>query len=109
MKVTKNILFRLLLLIAVLFSLGIEASSEYASPLYNVELSSETNCADSNANSDIDSFNDDHINQVFKSCMLGERLTRLPISNGPFLPHKFSFLSWQPPKKFSFGILNHKS
>ncbi|HAQ19727.1 MAG TPA: hypothetical protein DCR40_10915 [Prolixibacteraceae bacterium] len=104
MKVTKNILFRLLLLLAVLFSLGIEASSDYTTPLYNVELSAETNGVDNNASSDIDSFNDDHINQVYESCMLGERLTRLPISNGPFLPHKFSFSSWQPPKKFSFGI-----
>lgn len=70
MKVSKHILFRFLFLIAVLFCLGLEVYSNYSSPFYNTELSAELNCEENNGLSSVDSFEDEHINQVFESFYL---------------------------------------
>jgi len=104
MKVTKHIVFRFLFLIAVLFSLGVEVYSNYTFPTYNMELSEELNVEDNNLNSDIDSFDDDHINQTQEKLLIGEKLTCLTISNNLFIIPEFSFSNWQPPQKSPFRI-----
>ena len=98
MKVSKHILFRLLFLTAVLFCLGLEVCTYYNSPVCNTELSSEQNCVASNVFSGVDSFEDDHINQVYEPFYLDEHKVLIPISNDEFLLNDFSFSSWQPPK-----------
>ncbi len=98
MKVSKHILFRLLFLTAVLFCLGLEVYTYYNTPICNTELFSEQNCEDNNVLSEVDSFEDDHINQVHEPIYFVEQLIVIPISNDSFLLKEFSFSSWQPPK-----------
>ncbi len=98
MKVSKNILFRLLFLTAVLFCLGLEVYTYYKTPICNTELTSEQNCVDNNVLSEVDSFEDDHINQVNESSFFVLQLQIIPISNDSFLLNEFFFSSWQPPK-----------
>lgn len=98
MKVSKHILFRLLFLTAVLICLGLEVYTYYNTPVCNTELSSEQNCEDNNVLSEVDSFGDDHINQVHEPFYFVEQLIVIPISNDSFLLKEFFFSSWQPPK-----------
>jgi len=98
MKVSKHILFRLLFLTAVLFCLGLEVYTNYNTPVCNIELSSEQNREDNNVLSEVDSFEDDHINQVHEPFIFVEQRVLIPNSNAPFLLIDFSFSSWQPPK-----------
>lgn len=98
MKVSKHILFRLLFLTAVLFCLGLEVYTDYSTPVCNTELSSELNCEENNVFSNVDTFEDDHINQVHEPSYFVEQLIVIPVSNDSFLLKEFFFLSWQPPK-----------
>ncbi len=98
MKISKHILFRLLFLAAVLFCLGLEVYTYYNTPVCNTELASELNCEENNVFSGVDSFDDDHINQVDEPFYFAEQLVLIPISNVSFLLKDFSFSSWQPPK-----------
>jgi hypothetical protein len=104
MKVTKHILFRLLFLTAILFCLGLEVYSEFASPAYNVELSVILNSTDNNLNSDIDAFDDDHIIQAPEIFWMVEKLTCLSISANPLIIADFTFKNGQPPQQSSFRI-----
>lgn len=98
MKASKHILFRLLFLTAVLFCLGLEVYSYYSSPICNKELSSELNCQDKNVSYCVDSFEDDHINQVYEpTCFVAQQVPITSI-NDSFLLFEFSFSNWQPPK-----------
>jgi hypothetical protein len=98
MKESKHILFRLLFLIAILFCLGLEVYTYYNTPVCNMEVSSKQNCEDNNVLSEVDSFEDDHINQVYEPLYLDEQKIFIPFSNNDFLLNDFSFSSWQPPK-----------
>lgn len=98
MKVSKHILFRLLFLTAVLFCLGLEGYTYYSTPVCKTELSSELNCEDNNVLSEVDSFDDDHINQVDGSFYWVEQKVLIPFSNNSYLLNEFSISSWQPPK-----------
>ena len=98
MKLSRHILFRLLFFAAVLFCLGLEVYTYYNTSICNTELSSELNCEENNVPSDVDSFEDDHINQVYKPFYLVEPKVLIPNSNDMFLLKDFSFSSWQPPK-----------
>jgi hypothetical protein len=104
MKVTKHILFRLLFLTAILFCLGLEVYSEFASPTYNVELSENLNSLDNNFNSDIDAFDDDHIIQTPEKFWMVEKQIFLTISANPFIIADFTFKNGQPPQKSFFRI-----
>jgi predicted transglutaminase-like cysteine proteinase len=104
MKATTHKLFRLLFLTAVLFCLGLEVYSEFASPTYNVELSENLNSVDNNFNSDIDAFDDDHIIQAQEKFWMVEKLTCLTISSNPLIIADFTFKNWQPPQKSFFRI-----
>ena len=98
MKASKNILFRLLFLSAILFCLGLEVYTYYNTPVCNTELSSELNCEENNVLSSVDSFEDDHINQVDEPFYSVEQKLLIPFSNDLFLLNEFSVSSWQPPK-----------
>jgi hypothetical protein len=98
MKESKHILFRLLFLTAILFCLGLEVCTYYKTPACNTELSSELNCGENNVLSNVDSFDDDHINQVDGSFYWVEQKVFIPFSNDPFLLDEFSVQNWQPPK-----------
>lgn len=98
MKVSKHILFRLLFLTAILFCLGLEVYTYYNTPVCNTELSSELNCEANNVLSSVDSFDDDHINQVDEPFYSVEQKVHLSFSNDSFLLNKFSISNWQPPK-----------
>ena len=98
MKVSKHILFRLLFLTAVLFCLGLEVYTYYNASFCNTELASKLNCKENSVFSSVDSFDDDHINQVYEPFYLDEKKLLIPFSNDYFLSYVFPFSSWQPPK-----------
>jgi hypothetical protein len=98
MKMQKNILFRLLFIAAVLFCLGLEVHSDYNTLVCNVELSSGMNCEDNNLSSDVDAFDDDHINQVHELNLVAEPVFWIPTPKYIFLLPEFSYSGWQPPK-----------
>ena len=98
MKVPKHILLRLLFLSAVLFCLGLEVCTYYNTPICNTELSCVQDYKDNIVLSEVDSFEDDHINQVHDPYFFIERLIVVPILNDSFLLKEFFFSSWQPPK-----------
>ena len=83
---------------AVLFCLGLEVYNIYGTPVCNTELSSKLNCEDNNVLSEVDPFDDDHINQVHEPYYFVEQLIVIPISNDSFLLKEVFFSSWQPPK-----------
>jgi hypothetical protein len=82
----------------VLFCLGLEVYSYYNAPASYIEVSAEMDCVDNISFSVVDSFEDDHVIQVYEPFYLDEQKVHLPISNDSFLLKEFSFTSWQPPK-----------
>ena len=98
MKVSKHILFRLLFLTAVIFCLGLEVYTNYNTQICNTELSSGQECGENDVFSGIDSFNDDHINQINEPLCSVEQKVLIPFSNDSFLIKKFPISTWQPPK-----------
>ena len=83
---------------SVLFCLGLEVYSYSGVPSYDIEISDERSCEDNNILSDVDSFDDDHINQVIEPCFVAESLTWIQVSGNGFLLTQFSYSNWQPPK-----------
>ena len=94
----KHIVFRLLFLITLLFCLGLEASSYYNSPLFNVEFSSHQNSEDTNIFSEDDSSEDDHINLDVRPCYFARQLIFHSISKHSPSPKEHIVSSWKPPK-----------
>jgi len=83
---------------AVIFCIGTEVYSYSDVRGYGVEISAERSCGDNNLLSEVDSFDDDHMNQVAEPCLVPEPLTQLPVSGNRFLVTLFSCSNWQPPR-----------
>lgn len=98
MKILRNILFRLLFMVAVLFGLESEVYSDTHVQACKVEVSSEMSSVDDILSSDFDSFDDDHINQIQEACLVAEPVLWMTTPKYIFLLHRFPHSNWQPPK-----------
>ena len=63
-----------------------------------IELPADENCIGNSFYSDIDSCNDDQINQTDKPGSVLELKNQIPIPQSCFLIFKFCLSVWQPPK-----------
>lgn len=104
MKIPVKLIFRLTLLLAVLFCLGQNICSDFTSPGYTLELSAETTFADNEMNTGADAFDDDQINQEQECPSILEPMFWLPESKDQFSLYMFTFSSWQPPKNAASGF-----
>jgi hypothetical protein len=82
----------------ILFCLGLEVYSYYNVPASNIEVSAEMDCIDNITFPGVDSFEDDHVIQVYEPFFLDEQKVLIPNSNDEFILKEFSFTNWQPPK-----------
>jgi len=98
MKSPKLIVFRLLFLLTVLFCLVLEVYTNNNIPICNTELSSDQNYKDTNVISNVDSFEDDHINQTHVLSDFVNQLITISISKDTFLLKEFTISNWKPPK-----------
>jgi len=98
MKSPKLIVFRLLFLLTVLFCLVLEVYTNNNIPTCNTELSSDQNYKDTNVIYNVDSFEDDHINQTHVLSDFVNQLITISISKDTFLLKEFTISNWKPPK-----------
>lgn len=98
MRIEKNILFRLLFATMILFCLGLEVMNYTAQNTSITEKVADLNHEDIHAQTDMDLFDDDHINQNFDHIQFSDQLMEL--SFGPIPTHFSEFIEpgWQPPK-----------
>ena len=98
MKVLRKILFNSFFLLAVFLCIGINSYSNYSLPQSNIELST-CNCNIVYSFSlDVDSLNEDQIDQSVNSGLLQEPFRQIPPHRGNKLICNFQFSVWQPPK-----------
>ena len=98
MKSPKHIAFRLSFLIIILFCLGLEVYAHSRTPAINTELSSELNYVDNSVSTDVDSLEDDHINQTHLPVNFVKQLITISLSKDSFLLKEFTISSWKPPR-----------
>jgi hypothetical protein len=100
MKRQKEVLFKIVFLLAVFFSIELYGASDYiARPIY-VEHSTEPNSVVNSFISDVGSFDQDQIDQTYGFSSAAVPVYHIPVPQGFFLISKFSFSIWQPPKFF---------
>jgi hypothetical protein len=98
MKSQKHIAFRLLFLIIVLFCLALEVYAYNRTPVINTELSSDLNYMDNSVSTNVDSFEDDHINQTHLPVNFVKQLITISLSKDSLLLKEFTISSWKPPR-----------
>lgn len=94
----KHIVFRMLFLLTVLICSALEVYTYNNIPVCNTELSSNQNYEDNSAFSDVDPFEDEHINQTHVLFGFDNQQLTISISKDTFLLIEFSFSNWKPPK-----------
>jgi hypothetical protein len=98
MKSPKHIAFRSLFLIIVLFCLGQEVYAYSRTAVINTELSSDLNYLDNSVSTNVDSFEDDHINQTHLPAGFDKQRITISLSKDSFLLKEFTISNWKPPK-----------
>lgn len=100
MKRKRKILFKIIFLLAVFFSIGNDAYSYLRIHPYNIELSTDKNSSENSFRPDIDSVNDDQIDHSYKSGLIAGSICQIPIPRNCSIVYTFYFSVWQPPKIF---------
>jgi hypothetical protein len=99
MKLYREISFRIIFLIAVLFCFGVNTYSYSTIQTTNFsELTANTNNVLNYLSSDIDPFGDDQINHINEFSSVVDLSYQIPILQNYFLITNISFSIWQPPK-----------
>ena len=98
MRILKNILFKFVILLAVLFCLGLDVYSDRINQKLNSEYSLVADCVVETSISDNDPIDNDEINYAIEFNSAVNCTSRIPIARIIFLFSNFSRSSWQPPK-----------
>jgi hypothetical protein len=98
MRIEKNILFRLLFATMILFCLGLEVMNYAAYNTPSTEMAANQNTEDIHSQSDMDLFDDDHINQNFDHIQFSDQLIHLSFGLIPTHFSEFIEPGWQPPQ-----------
>jgi hypothetical protein len=100
MKRQKKILFKIIFLLVVFFSYGINAHSDFDRQLFAIDLSTENNNVEDRFSSNNNSMNEDQIDTLDKFKLTGEPISQKLISQNFSLVYNFCLSIWQPPKIF---------
>ncbi len=98
MRTYRKIVFRITLLFAVLFCLGLNTYSHNLKQVYTIVITSNSNSLENFVSSEVDSYDDEQMNQANYIYSNVETITQLVISINSKLVHKHPFSIWQPPK-----------
>ncbi len=98
MKTYRKIVFRITLLFAVIFCLGLNTYSHNLNQVYSIVITSNSNSLENLVSTDVDSNEDEQMSQTSYVYSNVETITQLVISNNSKLVHKHLFSIWQPPK-----------
>lgn len=100
MKRKRKLLFKIIFILAVFFSIGIDAYSNFNMHPYSTELSTGKNSAENSFRSDIDSMNEDQIDPSYKFDLTDGTFCQIPFPWNCSIVYTFYFSIWQPPKIF---------
>lgn len=98
MKIYRKILFKITLLFAVLFCLGLNTNSNNLNQVCSIFITSNSNCLENLVSSDVDSYDDEQMGQTSHIYSKFEAITQLAKFTNSKLVHNHLFSIWQPPK-----------
>jgi hypothetical protein len=100
MKRPGKILFNILILLAVFFSIGLISYSNFNRQQYITEFSTSSDSIEDSYLSDFDNMNEDLINHTYKFGFNVAPEGQKPLPRNCPIIHNFSISVWQPPKIF---------
>jgi hypothetical protein len=100
MKIRRNIILNILLLLTVFFSSGIDAHPDSENKSYILEQDSGSNNSENKLSAHFDISEEDRINQSHNILVPEKSLCQKSGINSLSLPNKIIVSVWQPPKIF---------
>jgi hypothetical protein len=98
MKKGRNIFSKIIFLMTVFLCLGINVHSEIPSPQYEIEFSSCTTSVENSIRPEIDSIDEDQIDQISVFGLSEDPICQISIPMNCSPINYLCFSVWQPPK-----------
>ena len=98
MKKTRILIFKILILLTIIFSIGSDSNFIFEGGVYSIVTLSDVNDNDSSIGSDFDPYTHDQINQDHKPEIISQPISIAFITTDRFIANYLYSVVWQPPK-----------